>query len=111
MSTNFTDTFSFSNCSILAATSSNDLQKIQNLVLWGAGLPIETDDIMAQKYNACNCVFMLGNSDPLLSKEVLERDFSRLDKLNFRHDVIWYEGGHKIEIKALEMLKTKLNFE
>ena len=37
---------------------------------WGlAGLPIETNDRMTEKYNACRLIFMLGNQDLFLTEE------------------------------------------
>lgn len=82
--------------------------RVKNLVLWGAGLPIETTEKMAQKYNHTNCIFMLGTEDEFLKPEVLKDHFSRLDLLNFPHQVIRYEGGHTVTKAALKQLDSIL---
>ncbi len=84
-------------------------RKVQNLVVWGAGLPIETDDRMAEKYNACRLIFMLGNQDPFLTEEKQNEFYATLNKLQFRHLVIKYEGAHNIDKNVLEELKLALN--
>ncbi len=86
----------------------NRTVQVQNMVIWGAGLPAETSVEMAQKLNDCNCIFMLGDQDPFLKPEVLEEHFSKMDGLNFEHERIIYYGGHKIEKQAIEILKTKI---
>ena len=81
-------------------------RKVENLVIWGAGLPIETDAKMAQKYNECNTVLVLGTEDEFIKQERLVQYYQTLADLQFRHNVITYKGGHKIEKEGLSELKN-----
>lgn len=80
-------------------------RKVENLILWGAGLPIETDAKMAQKYNECNTTLVLGTEDEFIKQERLVQYFQTLEDLKFSHNVITYKGGHKIEKEGLEQVK------
>lgn len=80
--------------------------KVENLVLWGAGLPIETDAKMAQKYNECNTTLVLGSEDEFIKQERLIQYYQTLADLQFRHNVITYKGAHRIEKEGLEKLKN-----
>lgn len=83
-------------------------QKVGNLVLWGAGLPIETDANMAQKYNECNTTLVLGTDDEFIKQERLVQYYQTLADLQFRHNVITYKGGHKLEKEGLVLLQNLL---
>lgn len=83
-------------------------KKVENLVIWGAGLPIETDVNMAQKYNECNTTLVLGSEDEFIKQERLVQYYQTLADLQFRHNVITYEGGHKIEKEGLSTLQNLL---
>ena len=83
-------------------------RKVENLILWGAGLPIETDAKMAQKYNECNTTLVLGDEDEFIKQERLVQYFQTLEDLNFSHNVITYKGGHKIEKEGLEQVKFSI---
>jgi predicted esterase len=88
-------------------------RKVENLVIWGAGLPIETDAKMAQKYEACTTTFVLGDEDEFIKEERLTQYYQTLKELQFRHNVITYKGGHtleKIGFDALKMLLKNENF-
>jgi predicted esterase len=86
-------------------------RKVENLVLWGAGLPIETDAKMAQKYNECNTTIVLGSEDEFIKQERLVQYYQTLADLQFRHNVITYKGGHRMEKEGLEKLKSLLFLE
>ncbi len=81
-------------------------RKVENLVIWGAGLPIETDAKMAQKYNDCTTTLVLGTEDEFVREERLVEYYQTLADLQFRHNVITYQGGHKIEKEGLASLKN-----
>jgi len=83
-------------------------KKVENLILWGAGLPIETDAKMAQKYNECSTTLVLGTDDEFIKQERLVQYYQTLADLQFRHNVITYKGGHKIEKEGLTALKNLL---
>lgn len=83
--------------------------RIKNLVIWGAGLPIETTAEMAQKYSTTKTIFMLGDEDEFIRPETLKEHFSRLDLLNFTHQRIMYKGGHQITKEGLEQLEQALS--
>lgn len=86
-------------------------RKVENLVIWGAGLPIETDANMAHKYEACNTLFVLGDQDEFIKEERLTQYYQTLQDLSFRHSVITYKGAHKLEKEGFEKLKSILNSE
>lgn len=82
--------------------------KVKNLVIWGAGLPIETTAGMAQKYGDTNTIFMLGDQDEFIQPDVLKDHFSRLDLLHFEHKRVMYKGRHEVEKEALHTLTNYL---
>lgn len=86
-------------------------RKVENLVIWGAGLPIETDAKMALKYEGCNTTFVLGNEDEFIKEERLKQFYQSLEEHRFRHNVIHYKGAHKIEKEGLEAVKNLLNIK
>ncbi len=86
-------------------------RKVENLVIWGAGLPIETDATMAQKYEACNTIFVLGDEDEFIKEERLTQYYQTLNDLQFRHNVITYKGAHRLEKTGFDSLKSLLNSE
>lgn len=86
-------------------------RKVENLVIWGAGLPLETDATMALKYAACNTVFVLGDEDEFIQEERLTQYYQTLKDLQFRHNVIAYKGAHRLEKTGFDLLKTHLKSE
>lgn len=83
-------------------------RKVETLVIWGAGLPIETNAKMAQKYEQCNTVFVLGDEDEFIREERLTQYYQSLKELSFRHNVINYKGGHRLEKTGFDGLKLVL---
>ncbi len=82
--------------------------KVKNLVIWGAGLPIEDTAEMAKKYGKSNCIFMLGDRDEFITEERLTKHYSRLDLFDFKHTRLRYEGGHELPQPAVSLLKMYL---
>ncbi len=85
-------------------------RKVEHLVIWGAGLPIETNATMAQKYGTCKTTFVLGDEDEFITEEKLSSYYQTLKELNFSHNVISYKGAHRIKKEGLGELK-KLIFK
>ena len=61
---------------------------------------------MAQKYNDCTTTLVLGTEDEFVREERLVEYYQTLADLQFRHNVITYQGGHKIEKEGLASLKN-----
>ncbi len=83
-------------------------RKVETLVIWGAGLPIETDAKMAQKYNECKTIFVLGDEDEFIKEERLSQYYQTLNELSFSHIVINYKGAHRLEKTGFDALKNVL---
>ncbi len=78
---------------------------IHQLILWGAGFPMDLDYQSHQKYwDSLDIQLIFGKQDPYLTPKrlALHQDFIKKQGLNF--NTVWYEGKHTIVRKVLAEL-------
>jgi predicted esterase len=80
----------------------NTRAKIDDLILWGGGVPNDIDlEEYKAKLNSVRLKILIGDKDPFITSEHIESEKRKLTDQGIDHELIVYEGGHKIKAEIL----------
>jgi predicted esterase len=76
--------------------------QIDELILWGGSIPNDIDLKLHQdKFNSISLKILIGNKDPFITAENVESERKKLIEHGIKHELIVFEGGHKINSNLL----------
>lgn len=79
----------------------NGALAVDQLVLWGGGVPPDLDLPQLREALRSPLHLMVGDEDPYLSAEAVAREVARLEEAVVPHRLIRFPGGHRVEVSAL----------
>lgn len=82
-------------------------RRIDHVVLWSGGLPPELEP-GPRLFSSADLTLVAGESDLMVSCNVMRRTADRLRAAGFATDLIVHEGGHRVEAAALAPLLARL---
>ena len=83
----------------------NSNSKIDELILWGGGVPNDIDlKENKEKFNSIRLKILIGDKDPFITFEQIEGEKRKLNDHGIKHELIVYDGEHKINDKTLVAL-------
>jgi len=83
--------------------------KIDNLILWGAGFPMDLNYLPLKKYLSDIGVYLVyGKQDEYLTEERIDKHQGFTQQQELAFETIWFEGKHVIERSVLHQLVERL---
>ncbi len=77
--------------------------QLNKLIVWGSPLPHDMEFHSCRELlNALNLTLIVGDEDHYFTKELLEKEISRLNKSKIDHGVLVFKGKHEINTEALK---------
>ncbi|MFA7229068.1 MAG: hypothetical protein WC061_08530 [Melioribacteraceae bacterium] len=84
----------------------NSSRKIDRLILWGGGIPPETDlNLSRDLLNSIELKIVAGDKDQFITEEQIGKEIERLKKSKLIYQLYRFNGGHEINPGALRQLK------
>lgn len=77
------------------------------LILWGGDVPPDLDGARAAKrLDGVRVALVAGTRDRFIDPAVLTKQTAALDRMRIRHEVLRFEGGHRLDDETLRGLAT-----
>jgi len=82
--------------------SSRWKERAERLVLWSGGFAHDLDlKDSREKFADTELSIILGDQDPIITEESLEKQKELIDKLGKQVEVLTFSGGHELDMKML----------